>query len=50
MDTRKQLIARLMAGLETPDDLTAEERIEHRDDLLTFLQSEYEAYEEDEDE
>jgi len=30
-----------MAGIETPDDLNAEELAEHKEDLLAFLQSEH---------
>lgn len=41
MSNRKSLIARLMAGMETPDDLTQEEQDHHFDDLLNFLQEEY---------
>ena len=41
MRDRAGRIACLMAGLETPDDLTEQEQTEHRDDLLAFLQAEY---------
>ena len=40
-NSNRELIARLMAGIETPDDLTTEEQEEHRQDLLLFLQGEY---------
>ena len=38
---RRALIARLMAGLETPDDLTGDEQDQHFEDLLNFLQEEH---------
>ncbi len=40
---RYSLIARLMAGLETPDDLTEDEQLWHQEDLLEFLQAELDA-------
>ena len=33
----------LLAGVETPDDLTEQERANHRSDLCEFLQSEIDA-------
>ena len=38
---RAALIARLMAGLETPDDLTEDEQDHLHEDLLQFLQEEH---------
>ncbi len=40
---RYSLIARLMAGIETPDDLDEAEQAEHEEDLLEFLQAELDA-------
>ena len=39
--TRASRIARLMAGLETPDDLTMDEQDHLHEDLLQFLQEEH---------
>ena len=39
--TRDSRIARLMAGLETPDDLTQDEQDHLHEDLLQFLQEEH---------
>jgi hypothetical protein len=47
MRDRKALISRLMAGLETPDDLTPEEQDHQFEDLLNFLQEEHSKCEED---
>jgi len=38
---RHEVIACLMAGIETPGDLTEDEQAWHREDLLAFLQAEY---------
>jgi len=47
---RATRIARLMAGLETPDDLTEDEQDHLHDDLLQFLQEEYSKCEAEDDE
>ncbi len=48
--TRSERIAILLAGVETPSDLTEQEQRWHREDLLVFLQESFEAAQEDEEE
>jgi len=45
---RATRIARLMAGLETPDDLTEDEQDHLHEDILQFLQEEHSKCEESE--
>jgi hypothetical protein len=46
--SRASRIARLMAGLETPDDLTTDEQDHLHEDLLQFLQEEHSKCQEEE--
>ena len=46
---RHEKIAIMLAGLETPGDLTPEEQEHNREDIMDFLQAEYEKCKPDEE-